>query len=66
MIKIGDYVHTSRWSDQDPNDPWCVGHVTEIVDGRVIIGMYSQRQWSNWEKITGDDGYKILKERGVI
>lgn len=70
MIKIGDYVHASRWADQDPNDPWCVGHVTEVIDvsGKklVVVGEYSGRHWPNFEKITGDEGYKILKDRGAI
>lgn len=65
-ISIGDYVHASRWSDQDPDDPWCVGHVTKINGDRVVVGLHSTREWPHWEKITGDQGYKILKERGVI
>ncbi len=24
-IKIGDYCFASRWSDEDPHDPWAVG-----------------------------------------
>lgn len=70
MIKVGDYVHASRWSDQDPNDPWCIGYVTEIIDiggkNMVVVGEYSGRRWSNFEKITGDEGYKILRDRGAI
>lgn len=66
LTKIGDYVHAHRWSDQDPNDPWCVGHVSEIGDNYVVVGLYSERRWSRWENITGEEGRQLLIDRGVL
>ena len=34
---IGDYVLASRWSDIDPKDPWAIGFVEEIKDGKFKI-----------------------------
>lgn len=68
-IKIGDYVHASRWSDQSPNDPWCVGHVTEVGKNFdkpfVVVGKFSGRSWPNAVKITGEEGKRLLVERGA-
>lgn len=64
-IAIGDYVHASRWSDQDPNDPWCVGHVTRFGNDFVVIGKFSERVWPRWVKITAEEGRHLLKSRGV-
>lgn len=66
IIKIGDYVHASRWSDQDPNDPWCVGVVTEIRGDYIVVGKYSNRLWPRWVKITAEEGLSILKDRNVV
>ena len=33
-VKLGDYVFASRWSDCDPNDPWAVGFVTGLIQGK--------------------------------
>lgn len=64
-IKLGDYVHASRWADQDPDDPWCVGHVTVLTDNFVVVGAFSGRRWPNAVKITGDEGKQLLIDRGV-
>ena len=34
-FNIGDYVFVSRWSDGDPNDPWYVSTLKEIMFGCV-------------------------------
>lgn len=64
-IKLGDYVHASRWSDQDPNDPWCVRHATFVADNFIIVGAFSNRRWPNAVKIDGAEGKRLQVERGV-
>jgi len=34
-IKIGDYVYATRWHDGDIDDPYVVGHVSDIARGPV-------------------------------
>lgn len=63
-LGIGDYVWVTRWKDQDPNDPWYVGYIQEIDQGRedfcVKVG---NRWWNSWncKKITGEQGKAILR-----
>jgi hypothetical protein len=63
-INIGDYVFVSRWSDGDPNDPWYVGTLKEIlIDKR---GTYfkvdgSELYWKNIKKISKEEGEYIIK-----
>ena len=37
-LNIGDYVLASKYSDADPGDPWAVGFLNEIIDGRYFVG----------------------------
>lgn len=30
-VRIGDYCHAHRWADKDPNDPYAVGFLAEII-----------------------------------
>lgn len=64
-IKLGDYVHASRWADQDPDDPWCVGHVTTVTDNFIVVGEFSNRRWPNAVKIDDAEGKRLLVERGI-
>lgn len=63
-IAVDDYVFASKWSDEDPNDPWCVGFVTEVMEDS--IGKYvriqgvTNRYWKHFRKITKEEGDKIL------
>ena len=62
-MNIKDYVFVSRWSDEDPNDPWCVGFISEI--GKDTRGDFfkvenSNRYWIHCRKITKDEGDTIL------
>ena len=65
MIKIvvGDYVWVTRWSDQDPNDPWHVGYVQETglpgLDSFYI--KVNNRWWKHYMKITEEQGLAILR-----
>ena len=66
-IDIGDYVFVSRWSDEDPNDPWYVGQVTAIMaDGDTHTRRYQvdyrSRWWRHIRKITRKEGERILSE----
>jgi|WetSurMetagenome_2_1015567.scaffolds.fasta_scaffold547108_2 hypothetical protein len=63
-FNIGDYVFVSRWSDGDPNDPWYVSTLKEIIiDQR---GTYfkvdgSERWWRHIKYITKEEGEEILQ-----
>jgi hypothetical protein len=63
-LKIGDYVFVSRWSDGDPNDPWYVSTLKEIIiDSR---GTYfkvdgSEMWWKHIKTITKEEGEEILR-----
>ena len=65
-MNINDYVFASKWSDEDPNDPWCVGFISEILedsedsdDIKVKVDGYN-RYWKHCRKITKEEGDKIL------
>ncbi len=32
LVRLGDYVLASKYSDRDPGDPWRVGYVVRIID----------------------------------
>ena len=36
-VNIGDYVLATKYKDGDPNDPWCVGFVYELMDDRILV-----------------------------
>ena len=62
-MNINDYVFVSKWSDEDPNDPWYVGFITEI--GKDSRGYFfkvqdSNRYWRHCRKITKEEGDIIL------
>jgi len=66
-INIGNYVFASRWSDEDPNDPWYVGRVTAIMaDGDLHVRRYQVEHQSRWwphvRRISSKEGEKILSE----
>lgn len=57
--KIGQYVLVTRWQDKDPNDPWCVGYVTEITIREKTISYKvrgSKREWYHCWKISEMEG----------
>lgn len=62
-MNINDYVFASRWSDEDPNDPWCVGFISEILEDsdniKFKVDGYN-RYWKHCRKITKEEGDKIL------
>ena len=62
-VSIGDYVFASKFSDGDPNDPWVVDFVTEIIvdsDGIAISVGNSNRKYRHFAKITKEQGDYIL------
>lgn len=68
-IKLGDYVHASKYSDRDPNDPWRIGFVVRIIDERYIIGEFDgsftdHREYRHAKKITPDEGEAWLNFHG--
>jgi hypothetical protein len=62
-IAVGDYVWVSRWSDQDPNDPWYVGRIQEIDYSRLgsFYIKVGNRWWCHYRKITKEQGQAILR-----
>lgn len=36
-IRVGDYVLATKFYDADPGDPWVVGFVDQIVNGRCYV-----------------------------
>lgn len=60
-LSVGDYVFASRWSDCDPGDPWCVGHITFLGDAFVVVGDVSQRRFPHAMKISLDQGERIIE-----
>jgi len=71
-LVVGDYVFASRWSDCNPGDPWCVGHVAEIhlsapeqavpYPGYVVLAEGSYRRWPHAMRITLEQGARIIAE----
>jgi hypothetical protein len=63
-FSVGDYVFASKYSDNDPYDPWCVGLIFEIgIDkkgGFVRIDEGGMRCWRNIKKLTAEQGKEIL------
>lgn len=63
-IKIGDYVFVSKWSDEDPNDPWFVGFISEFGEdsrGEFFRVQDTVRYWRHCRKITKEEGDTILE-----
>lgn len=66
-LKIGDYCHASYWSDGDPNDPWSIGFLSEIL--KTKRGIYYKlegegvvnRWFHHCKKITLKQGEKTLR-----
>ena len=63
QIKINDYVFASKFSDEDPNDPWFVGFVDAILEEhdskKYKVG---GRFYKNCRKISAKEGKRILTE----
>ncbi len=62
-INVDDYVFVSRWSDEDPNDPWYVGFISEVGEdsrGKFFRVHDQARYWRNCRKITKEEGDTIL------
>ena len=32
LVRLGDYVLATKYSDRDPGDPWRVGYVVRIIE----------------------------------
>lgn len=60
MIKVGDYVFASEYSDGSPNDPWEVGYVKEIKEGGYVK-VNSDRGYKHSKKITSIMGKLIVE-----
>ncbi len=70
VLRVGDYLFATRWSDADWNDPYGVGFLAESghncirlanEDGSLIHGV-GMRAFRYAVKITGDQGKRILSE----
>ncbi len=61
--KIGEYVLVTKYSDKDPNDPWCVSFLTDILV-RENYKRYkvedNNREWRHVFRITKEDGKEWL------
>lgn len=59
--KVGDYVLATRWSDGSPMDKFCIGFVSEIRNGRYIVGSKDVQadSYRRAEKITADEGRRL-------
>ena len=70
-IKLGDYVHASKYCDYDINDPWAVGFVAAIhetvrgfsysianEDGSPLM---NGRLFRNAKKISKEEGHELCK-----
>jgi len=63
-INIGDYVFVSSYLDADPNDPWYVSTLEEIIinkRGTYFKVENSQKWWKHIRTITKEEGEEILK-----
>jgi hypothetical protein len=62
-VRIGDYVFACKWSDADPNDPWCVDFVDDIIEDYNGNKWYKVggRSYRNCRRISADYGSKILE-----
>lgn len=60
---MGNYVFACRWSDADPNDPWYVGFVDDIIEDSDKTKWYkvSGRLYPNCRRISSSYGTKILE-----
>lgn len=63
---IGDYVFASRWPDCDPGDPWAVGFIKSIDNGRAVVvdaagNPIGHPSWPYCQKISKEQGDNILK-----
>lgn len=61
--KIGEYVLATKYSDKDPNDPWYVSFVTEIIEREKNLRYKvegSEREWRHIFRITKEEGDEWL------
>ena len=66
MLKAGDYVLATKWSDGDPCDQWCVGFFSYEVEGRYCVldsdGVsFRHNGFRRCEKISKEQGDFALK-----
>ena len=69
IIKVGDYVLATRWSDGDSQDPWCVGFyagVSETGSHVVSYGDGLSRTFRKVKKISKARGDFIIKNKPAI
>ena len=60
---IDDYVFVSKYSDEDPNDPWYVSQLAEIGEdkkGKFYRVAETNRYWRHCRKITKQEGAEII------
>ena len=64
---VGDYGMVSKYGDEMPEDPWCIGIIDEVGKDQkgdfIRIYEYGNRKWRNFKPLTKEQGDKILKER---
>jgi len=63
-LKIGDYCLASKYSDEDPYDPWYIGYLEEIritpdATYYKIEGCY--REFKHCRKITFEYGANYIR-----
>ena len=70
VVRVGDYVHASKYEDKDPHDPWRIGFVCRIIEdkrGRAYIIGAENGSWNDFreykyvEKITAAQGREYLE-----
>ena len=63
--KIGEYVLATRWADKDPNDPWYLGFVSEVIETKDSIRYMvegSKRQWHHVFRMSSVEGLKWIEK----
>jgi hypothetical protein len=71
IVRLGDYVLATKYSDCDPNDPWRVGFLVRIIHtwnkpDRFIVGEQNGT-WSDFyeylhaKKITAEEGREWIE-----
>lgn len=65
--RVGDYGLASRYSDEDPTDPWYVGQLDEVGEDHkgyyFIIHDSTQKKFRHFRKLTSCEGVEILNKR---
>ena len=63
-LRVGDYVLCSRWSDEDPNDPWEIGFLIAIIEDKGKKKyLISKRFYPHCRRISAEEGAKIIETR---